>query len=423
MLYFSELTNIPVLNSKGTIIGSLDDLIFSYERIPHIKKLVIKKPRSGIIDFKELLGKKEKFVVSIDDVQRLDAREVILAPDFKKIETNGENVLLENELYIKDNLLNTQVIDIEENNIVRVNDVLIQRINAHGFIIDGVDIGISGVLRWLSLERQLRKLARLFGASVPQSSLAWSDIQPLELTRGRVVVKSRFTRIKKLHPADLADYLETQNFKNVLALIEGIDKEYLADVMSELNPNFQINLLSQMSIEKITPIISYMDPDDAVDVISQFPKKKRDEVVDRLPKKEAGQIKKLLKFSGNPLGDLINSEFLVVFPEQITRDVIKKIREETLGFSLFHNIYVVSSGGQLIGVFNLQELLLQKEDAPVFKFMTQRIYVANLQTPVDVAFRRMLKYKITSIPVVDEKKKIIGIISVDDIAEEMLKKI
>lgn len=417
MLYFSEFDGASIYTSGGKSIGSLDDLVFYLIGTPYIKKIVIASPSSfNILSFK-IFKRTEKFLVPVEDIKKIDTRKIIIDDNFRKTDIE------ENELYVKKNLLDTQVIDIEENNIVRVNDVLIQRMNSHGMVIYGVDIGMTGVLRWFNLEKFLNKILSAFGKYyIPQSVLAWSDIQPLELTRGRVVVKSRFDNLTKLHPADLADYLETQNFKNAVTLMEGIDKEYLAEVISELNPNFQTNLFKIMPVDKIAIILSIMDPDDAVDVISQFSSKKQEIILKKLSEKDAVKIRKLLKLSETPLGEYLNSEYFSVNPEDTAANVIKKIKDLTSDFSKLDYIYVVNKDKQIIGVFNLHELLLQSPDAPVFKFMVQRLLTVNLNTPVEIAFRRMNKYKVLSLPVVDEEKRIIGIVSCEDINEEKLEK-
>ena len=81
-----------------------------------------------------------------------------------------------------------------------------------------------------------------------------------------------------------------------------------------------------------------------------------------------------------------------------------------------------NSQSELIGVFNLHELLLQDFDVPVFRFMNQHVINASLTTPVEIAFRRLIKYRLNLLPVIDRQKRIIGLVSIDDIGEKMLTK-
>ncbi|RJQ24983.1 magnesium transporter [Candidatus Parcubacteria bacterium] len=418
MLYFSELNHIPVLNSQGKKIGRLEDLIFSFDGTPHIRKILIGRKNKNFLQTANIFRSREKNIISLDFVEKLDNTKVTLKEHYEKIEIG------ENELYVKKNILDTQVIDVEENNIVRVNDVLIQNVNSHGFVIYGVDIGFSGILRWLKIDKFINKGLRVVGKHyIPESFLAWSDIQPLELTRGRVAVKSRFDKFKKLHPADVADYLEDQNLQNVLALIEGMDKKYLAKVISELNPSFQMNILRLMPLEKVGIMIPYMDPDDAVDMLSQFSPRKQEIILNLISVEEASEIRRLFNFGITSLGKFLNPDFLTVHSEETVSSVVKKIKNLTQEFSSLPYVYVANKQNQLIGVIDLHELIMQSLDKPIYIFMNQRVIAANLNTPTEVAFRRMIKYKIECLPIVDDKRKILGIVSVDDLGDDLLKKI
>lgn len=410
MLYFSELDKIKVFTNSGKTEGVLDDLIFAIEGTPYIKKLVVlrKKERTSWLPF---FTSYEQLIIPAKYLQKINHKKVLIDENFK------ESSIEENELYVKENLLDTQVIDIEGNNIVRVNDILIQSINSHGFAIYGADIGISGVLRWFGLEKYFERLFHFFKKTMPQRTLAWSDIQPLELSRGRVVLNARFDKIKNLHPADLADYLERQNFKDATKLIEGMDKKYLARVLTELNPQFQISLIRRMPIEKIAFIISILEPDDAVDIISQFSEQGKKRILEKMQQEEASKIRRLLSLSSTSLGEYLNTKFLAVDPNDTAKDIIQRFRKEGYDFPTLHYIYVVNKEEQLLGVFDFRELLIQDPNTPIFKFMASRVIVANLNTSVEVATRRMMKYKISALPVVDHEKRIIGIVSMNDLLE------
>lgn len=410
MLYFSELDGAQVYTNNQKFVGKLQDLVFTILGTPLIKKIVISTQKKSLFG---LINRKSMIFVSAEHVFKLDPKKIIIDHNFEKSQID------ENELFVKKNLMDTQVIDIEENNIVRVNDVVIQKINSHS-VIYGADIGFSGFLRQLGIEQLISRFFHIFGKYyIPQSILAWSDIQPLELTRGRVAVKSHFDSLKKLHPADVADYLETQTFNNAMTLIGGIDKEYLSEVMSELNPSYQINLFKVMSIDKIMQIINLMDTDDVVDIIAQLPHKKQDMIFAHLDKNDTAKIKRLLELSESPLGNHLIPDYLVVSPEQTCSDVIKKIKDYTSEYILLEDIYVVNKDKHIIGVFNLHELLMQGSDTPVFKFMIPKVISVNLNTPAEVALRRMVKYDISSLPVVDNERRIIGLVSLRDLNRDL----
>ena len=97
-----------------------------------------------------------------------------------------------------------------------------------------------------------------------------------------------------------------------------------------------------------------------------------------------------------------------------------KIKKETADFSFLPKVYVINPDNQLVGVFSLHELLLQDPDVPIYRFMSQNPIVIHLTTPIEIVLKKMLKYKLSSLPVVNKNKRIVGAITSDDISEYML---
>jgi Mg/Co/Ni transporter MgtE len=65
---------------------------------------------------------------------------------------------------------------------------------------------------------------------------------------------------------------------------------------------------------------------------------------------------------------------------------------------------------------------MQSGDTPLYRFMNPSLIVLHLTTPVKIAARRMLKYQIEALPVIDDNKHILGVVSINELAEWMLEK-
>lgn len=117
----------------------------------------------------------------------------------------------------------------------------------------------------------------------------------------------------------------------------------------------------------------------------------------------------------------MTTDFFSVYPHNTIREVIKKIREETPDFSFLTYTYVLNESQQLVGVLNLHELLLQQPDTPVYKVMIQNLIVIHLTTPLEIALKKLIKYKLFALPVVNKRKNLLGVVTFDDVSEFMLK--
>lgn len=402
MIYFSDIHHKKVVTEDGIAIGRLEDFIFLAAENPIVTKIVIRDDHG------------QKLITSTDYVQKINS--------YITIEKEYLTTYLEeNELYLVKNLLDKQIIDIKGNKIVRVNDVVIQ--DRDRLSIAGVDIGLFGLARRLKIGGDaVSKTLRFFNVKLTSEFLSWADIQPLELIRGQVKLKKKEEKMEKVRPEDLADYLERTNVINARKFLKILDTEKAAEVISNLNINYQTSIFKHFQSEKAARLISFIDPDEAVDVLLTLSKKKREEIIDYLEEGVRSQIKRLLDFSKNPIGDLITTEYLTVSPEDTVRQVLDKIRKTTADFSSLDYIYIVNKKQELVGVFSLHNLILQDLETPIYKFMTQNVVVIHLTTPLEIAVKKMLKYKLYALPVISPEKSIQGIVTIDDVNSSILKK-
>jgi len=402
MIYFSEIHQKKVVTEDGIAIGHLEDFIFLATDNPLVTKIVVRGSEA------------QKLIISTDYIIRINSY-ITIEKEYMT------SYLEENELYLVKNLLDKQIIDIKGNKIVRVNDVAIQ--DKERLAIAGVDIGLYGLARRLKIGGDaVVKLLRFFNMKLTSEFLSWADIQPLELIRGKVRLRGQEEKMQKVRPEDLADYLERTNVINAGKFLKILDTEKAAEVVSNLNINYQTSIFKHFQSDKAARMITFIDPDEAVDVLLTLSKKKREEIMGDLEEPVRNQIERLLDFSKNPIGDLITTEYLTVAPEDTVRQVLDIIRKTTADFSTLDYVYVVNKKLELVGVFSLHNLVLQDLETPIYKFMTQNVVVIHMTTPLEIAVKKMLKYKLYALPVISQEKTIQGIVTIDDISSSILKK-
>lgn len=403
MLYFSEIAGKKVYTEDDIHIGYLEDLIFLAAENPLVTKIVIRDKAN------------QRLIVSTDYLKKIN-RHLLIEKEFLV------TYLEENELYLVKNLLDKQIIDLKGNKIVRVNDVALQ--DKEKLSIAGVDVGVLGIFRRLRLGADnFYKIASFFKIKLASQFLSWADIQPLELIRGNVKLRKKEEKLEKIRPEDLADYLEKTNVINARKFLKILDTEKAAEVIGNLNINYQTALFKNFQTVKAAKLIAFLDPDEAVDVLLTLSKKKMEEVIEKLNPQVREKILYLLDLSKEPIGALLTTEYLTVEPEDTVRQVIEKIKKETMDFSSLYTVYVVNKEKELTGAISLHELLRQDPDTPLYKFMTQNLIVIHLTTPVEIAMKKFLKYHLSSLPVINQEKRLEGIVNFDDITNYVLDRI
>lgn len=406
MLYFSELQGKKVETRHNKTIGKVKDFIFLATDAPLITKVVVQMPR------------KKTFITSIDSLEEMDDQ-IIIKNDYQRIDVEEQN-----ELFLVKNLLDKQIIDVKGGKVVRVNDVAIQnKDEGKEYYIAGVDIGFRAVLRWVHLERPMMPLYRAFGMYSHPHFLSWGDIEPLELTQGKVKLKKNIEELESMRPEDLADYLEKTTIRNVNKIVDTLDVKYAADVIADLNVSYQTTLFKRFASEKGAKLVEHLDPDEAIDILLALTREKREEILSLVPEKKKNELRELMKYSKTPIGHLITSEFITISAEDSVGSAFEKIKSTITESHFSAYIYVLNREEELVGLVELAQLIVRPHDTPIYDIMDQDVIVIHLTTPKEIATKKLLRYKLYALPVIEGNKKLVGVVTYDDLVEEIIEKI
>ena len=279
---------------------------------------------------------------------------------------------------------------------------------------------MSAIFRWFGAERIFKVVGKALGIKISPHILSWKDVQPMELAAGKVVLNAPLEKLERFHPEDLADYLETTDIQNMIKMLDLVDREFASEVIAEMNLNYQIAIFEQIGKAKTLKILELMDPDEAVDVLLQFSEEQRKMFIEKLSVEKREELLGLIEMSQTTVGQYMTSEFLYVYKDENVAQTVKKVQKFASDFEFLSYVYVVNKQQQIIGVFGIHQLLLQKISTPVNKFMHRNVVLAYLNTPIKTVIKRMVTYKLYGLPVVTKDKKLVGTILLDDIDDILL---
>jgi flagellar motility protein MotE (MotC chaperone)/sporulation protein YlmC with PRC-barrel domain len=399
-LYISEFIKKPVLTPDGAEIGKLKDVIVSpLHSYPIIKALTINTSD------KKLMNISWKYVDNIN-------KEIVLKSELNQLK---EYELKKHEICLFKDVIDRQVVDIEDKKVRRVNDLKISPTNGHYHVI-GVDIGFSGILRRLGLE----KITKPLGISSSEDLISWEDIDTLKSDYSKLKLKVPKQNIKKLHPADMAEIMDQLGLNESLTILNSLDDESAADALEEISPERQVSLLEGMESQRAAEILDEMSPDDAADVLADLPEEKAEELLDLMEPEESKDLRELLEYPENTAGGIMTTEFAEVNQKLTAEEVMNSLREIAKDVETIYYIYVVSKDQDLVGVTSIRDILLVDPETPVADFMhTNIIKVDVMEDQHDVA-QQIAKYNLIALPVVENESKLKGIVTVDDAIDIVL---
>lgn len=322
----------------------------------------------------------------------------------------------EGEMLLARDVLDKQVVDIKGRRVVRSNDLrLLYRRDR--LVLIGLDITAPALLRRLLPSGMKRRVEQ---ASV----IDWRDIEQLASESPGVRLKIDHKKISRLHPVDIAHIVEDLNSNQGAEVFEHLDDATAADTLEEMAEELQADILEDMDEERAADILEEMSPDDAADVLATLNEEKREKLLRRMDQEEAEEVLELLQYQADDAGGLMTTDYVAVAEGMTAAQVIEYIRNldpEDVP-DVIHYIYVVDNleTEKLLGVTNLQDVLLAPPDQPVPEFMSKNFQTALPEEDVEETAKIISEYNLLALPVVDLEGTLLGIVTVDDVMELLL---
>jgi len=401
MLFLTSIVDQPVEGKTGEMIGRIEDLIvrMGEDRYPPISGLVVRDGR-------------RRFFVSAVSLQGLNgvARLATSTVDLQPFSRRGGEVLLRTDV------LDHQLIDITGRRIVRVNDVQLTRIE-ESYRVVGVDISARALLRRLGP----RALA---GKIVGRQVIDWSDVQYLA-SAAPVQLKVSYDRLADLNPVDLASIVDALSYRESAEIVAALDDETAAETLEEVSDERLADLLEGMDQERAADILEEMTPAAAADALEDLDEEVAEQLLARMEPEEAADVQIHLEYDEDSVGRIMSRDLVRVPDTATVGDALATIRglEEVPDPLLA--VYVVAADDLdvLRGLVRLRTLILSDPATPLTEVLDEDVPTVFPDDRAESAARILAEYNLLAVPVLDESRRLLGIVTVDDALAVLLPEI
>lgn len=408
MIYLSQMLGTPVLDSNGESIGVVNDLgIATGEVFPRVTSLAFQGPERTpfMISWRKYVD-----AFSVDEVRlkvpSTDIRFSYLQPD---------------EVLIARDLLNKQIVDTRGMKVVRVNDLKLSDTGSSLRLL-GAEVGMRGILRSLSprLERLALRVSKTFGKSIPEQVIAWNYMDLLDRDLSDVKLSVSHKTLDELHPADIADIIEQLDPRLRAQVFAQLDHAQAAEAMAEIDDDeVAARIMDEMAEDVAATMLSQMDPDDAADLVSELGHDKAEKLLRLMGFKERKAINQLLGYREDTAGRIMTSEFLALSEEQSVGDAIERISQLDEDFESVRYVYTVDSDRRVAGVVTLRQIIVCDDSTKLADIAHEATITANPDDDQEDVAEEIAKYNLMAVPVVDDDRHILGIVTVDDALDVM----
>lgn len=397
-LALSELDGMKVLDVAGAEVGELADVVASTATDrPIVTAFFIDRDEGQLAASWAQVGE-------ID----VDGERLVLGVPLAAVKAAS---LRPDELPLVDALLDNQVLDMRRRAFVRVQDVVLAPDEDH-LVVAGVDASSAALARRFGLGFISRRLPKKTGDFVP-----WNDVNLIALRLSRLNFVESFAELAELHPADIAEVISQVGTRERAAVLAALNASLAADTLQEMEEDLRSAALQEMPLERAAQVLEHIEADEAADVLSHLPDTLAQELLARLPDKREQDLRRLASHPEHTAGSLMTTDFVMLPRKATAGKALAWIRRERPEQHMMTYLYVVDAEERLVGVASLRDLVLAAPDDQMTTFMEDDLVEVTADVDEEEVGRIMTKYDLLAIPVVDEERRLLGIVTLDDALE------
>jgi magnesium transporter len=409
--YLSGIIGKEAFDADGDAIGVIRDLLIS--AVPSLHN----DPGHQLVTGVRLRVKKEEHIYSFKSFRVVKAREMLNVSCSELFELGNEEV--ENGLMLVENILDKQIVDLNGRKLVRVNDVRLATLPAGTFAI-AVDIGIEGLLRRIGIALPIKRFLSIFKVNIPAKFILWDDVQAIDFSNLNIRLSKSYAKLHTLHPSDIADILEDLGKKSSMSVFSALDDEKAADVLEELETHAQIHIVENLPVNKAADVLEKMPADEVADILDELEDEKAELLLKEMDMESSQEVRDLLEYDDDLVGSIMTTDYLSFSASKTVEEVLHELRMKKPEAAELYNLFVTENDDELIGTFNLRDLVLAEPTLSVSEIMkSEPVCLFDDQKTRAIA-EIVSKYNMLAVPVVDRKNLLQGMVVVDDVVEDLI---
>ncbi len=222
-----------------------------------------------------------------------------------------------------------------------------------------------------------------------------------------------------IHPADLADVAEALPRSQIPVFLATLPAPRAAAVLEYFAEELRTQLLEEMSPEQAASLVAAMTPDDRADTLEDIDEERAEEIVDALPEKTRRDTQALLAYPADSAGGLMTTDVVSVPSTYTVEETLRRVREIARSGrrEAMNTVYMLNVDDTLAGVMSLRELLAAPEGARMSDVAWPEVRKVAVTADREEVARLISEYDLVAIPVVDDKNRILGVATVDDVID------
>ncbi|MBB3230650.1 magnesium transporter [Halomonas stenophila] len=225
-------------------------------------------------------------------------------------------------------------------------------------------------------------------------------------------------QLPELRSADIAeilqDLLEDDDVLRGRALLDCLPLERRASVIGHLHAEEQLVIAEAMGDDVLLAVLEEMGADERTDLFKVLGEDRREVLLRRMARQEREDLKRLASYEEGTAGALMTSDYVAIPAGMTVSRAMMRVRQTAPDAETVYQLYVIDPEGRLAGTMSLRQLMVARPGARVDELMIRDVIHAKVDTPQEEVARIVARYDLLALPVVDESRRLVGIVTHDD---------
>ncbi|OLO26267.1 magnesium transporter [Alkalihalophilus pseudofirmus] len=220
--------------------------------------------------------------------------------------------------------------------------------------------------------------------------------------------------LDELHPYDFAQLYRGLPDKHHHKFLTFLTPNQIAALIAELERELQIQILHKLGIERSSKVMDLMDNDDVVDLLNDLSVDKIQEFLNAMKQEESDTVRDLMSYPADTAGGLMTNQFIWIKEQATVREAVDKLKLYASMSENIYYLYVINEEKKLVGVVSYRDLLIAHIDDQISDIMFNRVISVLVDADQEEVAQIIERYDFIAVPVVDNEHTLLGIITVDD---------
>jgi magnesium transporter len=226
---------------------------------------------------------------------------------------------------------------------------------------------------------------------------------------------------EELHAVDLADLIFGLSDEQAVLLVSALPVPQAAAAFDALDHERRQQLFEKLERSQAAKIADAMSADERADLFKSLPDEVRADLLARMPKDASLDVRELIRYPESSAGGLMTTDFVALDPTLTVERAIDEVRRTAEQKETIYEAYAVDPNGTLLGAVSLRDLVLARAGQPISAIMNADVISVPPEMDQEDVAHLFEHYNMLALPVVDAARKILGIVTVDDVVTVLKK--